>query len=122
MNGEQTKRSLLAFAYAIRKAGGQQKMAMVLDCSQPRISRISNETSEITATMAVSIERHYGVPRYDLRPDLYDRPPKTKAVDYAALIAKHDRARPKSGAAASPAPKGATSRKGTQHGHTSTRG
>jgi len=93
MTKEEKTRALQAFAYAIRKAGGQAMLAIALDCSQARVSRIANDESEISAAMAVTIERRYGIPRHDFRPDLYDRPrSKKKPVDYSALIAKHDRA------------------------------
>jgi DNA-binding transcriptional regulator YdaS (Cro superfamily) len=65
----------LAFRAAIHKAGGQGPLAMALGSSQTRMSRIVQGESQLEAEMAARIDRLYRIPKYDLRPDLFD-PPK----------------------------------------------
>lgn len=105
MNDQQRALSLKAFSRAIVKAGGQVSLSQILDCSQARISRIVRGESDIPAEMAVRVGERFKVPKWDLRPDLFDRPkgePKY-AYDDLAPQAATDRQRQK---AKSKAPRG----------------
>jgi DNA-binding transcriptional regulator YdaS (Cro superfamily) len=75
MNDKQKAASLAAFASAIEKAGGQVRLGHTLSCSQARISRILAGESVLDAEMAARIHRDVGVPKWELRPDLFDPPP-----------------------------------------------
>lgn len=79
MTDEQRAGAIEAFREAIKTADGQVNLGMVLDCSQSRVSRILAGQSDIEAEMAVRIEKKWNVPRYRLRPDLWDEPPAEKA-------------------------------------------
>lgn len=64
-----------AIERAIEKAGGQTALAKLVGRSQGAVSQWVRER-KVPAEMAVKIERATGVPRYELRPDLFDAPPK----------------------------------------------
>jgi DNA-binding transcriptional regulator YdaS (Cro superfamily) len=76
MNEQQKATALAAFEEAIKAANGQESLAMILGCSQARVSRIKDGTSRLEAEIAARIEKRWPkIPRWKLRPDLFD-PPK----------------------------------------------
>lgn len=83
MNEQQQALSLKAFALAIDKAKGQVALAQILNCSQARISRIARGESPCDGELAARIHRDVKVPKWDLRPDLFDRPKGTAKTSYA---------------------------------------
>lgn len=91
MNEQQRAASLKAFAHAIDKAGGQVALAMVLQCSQARVSRILAGESVLDGEMAARIAKEYRIPKWDLRPDLFDKP--KGAARYHYDVAKASRAK-----------------------------
>jgi DNA-binding transcriptional regulator YdaS (Cro superfamily) len=59
-------------ASAISKAGSQQALAALLDCTQSAISKRLHGTVPISAEWAVEVERVLpGFSRKELRPDLW---------------------------------------------------
>lgn len=78
MTDEQRASAIETFKEVIGKANGQSALAMVLQCSQSRVSRILNGESDIEAEMAARIQAKYGVPKWRLRPDLFDAPPQKR--------------------------------------------
>lgn len=56
---------------AIEKAGGQTGLAKLLGIRQSHISNWKNRNKQIPAGRVLEIERVTGVPRHELRPDLY---------------------------------------------------
>jgi hypothetical protein len=94
MNDEQRTGAIEAFREAIKAADGQVNLGMVLGCSQSRVSRILAGDSDIEAEMAARIEQRWKIPRYRLRPDLWDEPPaeKAKRIRAAKRGAKKKRA------------------------------
>lgn len=79
MNDAQKAESVRAFKEAIEKANGQMPLAMVIGMSQPTVHRISIGARPIEAQEAARIEKEYGIPRYRLRPDLYDAPKRRRS-------------------------------------------
>lgn len=57
---------------AIEKAGSQEKLARLLGISQQAVQ----QWHQVPAGQIIAIERVTGVPREDLRPDLYRRLPR----------------------------------------------
>lgn len=79
MNAAQKSEAIAAFQTAITAAKGQERLAMILGCSQSRVSRIVNGESDCDAEMAARIHIRLSVPKWTLRPDLFDDPsPKRK--------------------------------------------
>lgn len=66
--------SLKAFADALKAAKSQVAMASTLGVSQAQISRMSRGEIPIDASVAASIQKFYQVPKYRLRPDIFDPP------------------------------------------------
>ena len=56
---------------AIEKAGSQQALAELLGVRQSHISNWLNREKRIPAERVLSVESATGVPRHELRPDLY---------------------------------------------------
>lgn len=88
MNDTQRASAIAAFEEAIKAAKNQSNLAMILNCSQSRVSRILSGESDIEAEMAARIDIKFKVPKWRLRPDLFDAP-KSAAV---AVKAKRKRA------------------------------
>lgn len=86
MNASQKEQAGTAFLAAVKKAKNQVGLGMILGCSQSRISRIISGDSDCEAVMAVEIEKRLGIPRYDLRPDLFDKPARAKRYPYENLL------------------------------------
>lgn len=57
---------------AIEKAGSQAKLAELVGCTQAAISNYARGR-RLPGELAVEIERATGVPRKELRPDLFGR-------------------------------------------------
>lgn len=57
---------------AVAKAGGMRALARALGINYQAIQ----SWKRIPAERVVAIERITGIPREQLRPDLYDKPPK----------------------------------------------
>jgi DNA-binding transcriptional regulator YdaS (Cro superfamily) len=58
---------------AIAKAGGQRALAELLGLGQTAVSNWRNRKKRVPAERVIEIERATGVPRHELRPDLYPR-------------------------------------------------
>jgi len=67
---------------AIKIAGSQPRLAERSGLSQQHISKLLNCERSITAEVAIAIEKGTGlaVPRWRLRPDLWDRPASAEQV------------------------------------------
>ena len=59
-----------ALRYAISKAGGPDELARKLDITRQAIS----QWKQVPPLRVLEVERITGVPRHDLRPDLYPEP------------------------------------------------
>ncbi|MCJ1959629.1 transcriptional regulator [Novosphingobium mangrovi (ex Hu et al. 2023)] len=62
-----------ALALAIRNAGGQSGLARALGISQPAVSRWVRQNALLPGKYVLTTEALTGVPRHQLRPDLYPR-------------------------------------------------
>jgi len=60
-----------ALKRAIKVAGSQTALAKALNVTQAHVWNWLNRDSQVTAEYVLSIERLTGVPRYELRPDIY---------------------------------------------------
>lgn len=56
---------------AIKKAGTQQALADLIGVRQSHVSNWLNRNKRVPAERVLTIERATGVPRHELRPDLY---------------------------------------------------
>lgn len=56
---------------AIQKAGGQKALAELLGLGQTAVSNWRNRKKRVPAERVIEIEKATGVPRHELRPDLY---------------------------------------------------
>jgi DNA-binding transcriptional regulator YdaS (Cro superfamily) len=56
---------------AIARAGGQKALAKLLGVGQSYVSNWKNRNKRVPAERVLEIERVTGVPRHQLRPDLY---------------------------------------------------
>lgn len=65
-----------ALMRAIKKAGGVGKLAEAIGVSGPAIS----QWDQVPANRVIAVERATGVPRCDLRPDLYPPEPTPEAA------------------------------------------
>lgn len=62
---------------AIQKAGGQSELARICSVSQPSVwGWVNKRDGVVPAEHAAAIEEATGVPRYQLRPDLWAKPEK----------------------------------------------
>lgn len=59
---------------AVRDAGSQAKLAERLGVSQQQISYLLNDAGRVSAEMAVKLETVLGIPREELRPDIFGKP------------------------------------------------
>ncbi len=55
----------------VKQAGTQTALAIELDVTQPMVSRWLQGVL-VSPTMAITIEKRYGIPRKKLRPDLFN--------------------------------------------------
>lgn len=60
-----------ALIKAIEIAGGQTNLARLINKTQAHISVWVNRDKRVAAEYAIKIEKFTGVPRYELRPDIY---------------------------------------------------
>ena len=63
-----------ALQRAIEAAGSQTALAEKINVTQQAISALVKRGARVSAEMAISIERETGVPRHELRPDLWPAP------------------------------------------------
>lgn len=68
---------------AVRLKGSQLKLAEAAGCSQQQISYLLNEANQISAEMAIAIERATDglMPRDKLRPDLFGDAPLRRVAN-----------------------------------------
>lgn len=70
-----------AFARALAHFNGNQSaFAKAVGTSQQRISYVAARGNAIPAELVIATERETGIPRHDLRPDLYPRPAPSEGV------------------------------------------
>lgn len=60
-----------ALKRAIRLAGSQSKLAQIVGRSQPTVSLWVKGDMKLPAECVLSVEAALGIPRYELRPDIY---------------------------------------------------
>lgn len=82
-------------------AGSDSQMARDLGTNQPRIWRIMNSSKRLPAEYVLTAERHYGVLRHYLRPDIYPpsdwkRVPPMVRAQQASRAPRRARSRQKS--------------------------
>lgn len=65
---------------AVRAEGSQAKLATRLGVSQQQISYLINDATRISAEMAVRVETVLGIPRHELRPDLFPSHPESASI------------------------------------------
>jgi DNA-binding transcriptional regulator YdaS (Cro superfamily) len=71
---------------AVEKAGGQGKLARICGCTQGAIWQMLNKAEpKLSAEFVLKVEAATGVPRWELRPDIY--PPDLPASPLAAEAA-----------------------------------
>jgi DNA-binding transcriptional regulator YdaS (Cro superfamily) len=56
---------------AVKAAGSQSKLATLAGCAQQRINDIVKGRRRLSAELAVKISKATGIPRSELRPDLF---------------------------------------------------
>lgn len=56
---------------AIDIAGGQAALSRICNTSQPRVWNWLHRDKKVPAEMVLKIETATGIPRFELRPDLY---------------------------------------------------
>lgn len=66
-----------AISRAAEAVGGQSALAKKLGCTPQAVQRMCS-LGRVAAERVLTIERFSGVPRYELRPDLYPPPAKTR--------------------------------------------
>ena len=64
-----------AFEEAIRLAGGQKKLAELCGCTQGNISQLVVKGSLLPSRFAPKVEAGLGLPREQLRPDVFGSAP-----------------------------------------------
>lgn len=62
---------------AVDAAGSQAELAKALNVSPQRVWNWVNRDSEIPAEQVLPIERATGIPRHELRPDIFEPPAET---------------------------------------------
>jgi len=67
-----------AFKRAVSLAKGQIRLAEICGCTQSNISQLLRRRSRLPGQFVLRTEAATGVPRHELRPDLY--PPETADV------------------------------------------
>lgn len=60
-------------AAAIEKAGGQAALARMLGVKQQTVFGWLHHSRQVPAERVLAVERVTGVPRHELRPDIYPR-------------------------------------------------
>ncbi|MFC4699360.1 transcriptional regulator [Glaciecola siphonariae] len=63
--------SVSAFERAIIQAGGQTSLGRKIGKSQGQISIWLNRDKKLPAEFVIAVEKVSGVPRHELRPDIY---------------------------------------------------
>ncbi len=75
---DQAASALEALKRAVDFKGGQKPLASAIGYSQPSVWRWLNGT-QIPAEAAIAIEKSTGVPKEEIRPDLFVAEPTTSA-------------------------------------------
>ena len=79
--------SCIGLQKAIDQCGGQSSLASKIGKKQAHVSTWLNRDKKVPAEMVLKIERVSGVPRHELRPDVY--PPDEYELVYEAMQQKH---------------------------------
>jgi DNA-binding transcriptional regulator YdaS (Cro superfamily) len=66
------KSPIIAVKKAVQIAGNQSKLAKAAGCGQQTISDIINGKRSLSVEIAIKISKATGVPRTELRPDVFD--------------------------------------------------
>ena len=64
---------LQALREATKRAGGQAKLARICNRTQPAVWGWLNKSKRLPAEHVLPVEAETGVPRHELRPDIYPR-------------------------------------------------
>jgi DNA-binding transcriptional regulator YdaS (Cro superfamily) len=62
-----------AFDLAVTRAGSQSELARICGCTPANIGQLLQKKRTLPAEYVLKVEAATGVPRHDLRPDLYPR-------------------------------------------------
>lgn len=68
---EQVSDEISALQRAIDKAGSQKALGRLIGTTQQNVSTWHKATRGVPAEYVIPIEKHTGVSRHDLRPDIY---------------------------------------------------
>lgn len=68
---EQVIDDISALQRAIKKAGSQKVLGRLIGATQQAVSTWHKAAKGVPAEYVIAIERHTGVSRHDLRPDIY---------------------------------------------------
>jgi DNA-binding transcriptional regulator YdaS (Cro superfamily) len=71
-------------AQAVRKAGGQAALGRILGVPQSTVSTWLRRGNELPAKHVRAVEAALGIPRHELRPDLFDPPAQHPAAHPSA--------------------------------------
>lgn len=75
-----------ALRTAIEVAGGQSALARICECTQGAVWQMANKPEpRLSAQFVLAVEAETGVPRWELRPDIY--PPDLGSGPTAAVSA-----------------------------------
>jgi DNA-binding transcriptional regulator YdaS (Cro superfamily) len=88
-----------SIAKATRAAGGQAAMARVIGVRPSTVSTWLRRGNELPAEYVIAVEKALGIPRYELRPDIY---PPEEQVPASPELAQRPAAQPLASAAGSP--------------------
>ena len=61
-----------ALERAVKAAGGQAGLARAIGISQPSVWHWVNKTKRVPAEFVLKVEGASGVPRHELRPDMFE--------------------------------------------------
>lgn len=73
MTESQQNAAFEAFERAVKIAGSQTAFAGHVGCTPANISQLLGKRAVLSSRFVLAAERHTGISRHDLRPDLYPR-------------------------------------------------
>lgn len=85
---------LIALQEAVKVAAGQSNLARMIEASQAAVWKMLHKARRASAQYVIQIERHTGVSRHRLRPDLYPveiASPAGRTVGAGAPVGYSDR-------------------------------